>query len=88
MAHFSGCPNQPQCGTPLCHTSDLDAFALGDLVLRVDSEAGFNYVLEASPDVQPASWTGIQTNVGGGLITFTIPVAPVPPSQFYRIRVE
>lgn len=60
----------------------------GNLVLQLQSTAGFSYVVEASPTVSPASWTGIQTNAGGGVLTFTIPVDPGNPQRFFRVRVQ
>lgn len=59
-----------------------------NLVFKVHTESGFSYVVEASPTVSPASWTGIQTNTGGGVLTFTIPVDPANPQRFLRIRVQ
>jgi hypothetical protein len=45
-------------------------------------------VVEATPALVPASWTAIQTNAGGGLLTFTIPIDPANPERFFRIRVQ
>ena len=56
------------------------------LTLRVNSQTGFNYVLQATPQLAPASWTAIQTNAGGGLLTFTIPITGT--QQFFRICVQ
>jgi autotransporter-associated beta strand protein len=59
-----------------------------NIVLQVVSEAGFNYVVEATPILAPATWTGIQTNAGGGTLTFTIPINPSAQKQFFRVRVQ
>jgi autotransporter-associated beta strand protein len=62
-----------------------------NLVLKLQSEAGFNYVLEATPALVRASWTGIQTNAGGGLLSFTVPINSANPAnrqQFFRFRVQ
>ena len=59
-----------------------------DLTLRVDSQAGLNYVLEATPLLVPATWTGIQTNAGGGSLTFTVPINPATANMSFRIRVQ
>jgi hypothetical protein len=57
-----------------------------NLTLQVSSQAGFNYVLESTPSLAPANWTAIQTNSGGGLLTFTIPTN-ASAQHFFRIRV-
>lgn len=59
-----------------------------NLVLKLQSAVGFNYVLEATPALVPASWTGIQTNAGGGLLSFTVPINPANRQQFFRFRVQ
>jgi autotransporter-associated beta strand protein len=59
-----------------------------NFTLQVSSDAGFNYVLEATPQLAPATWTGIQTNPGGGTLTFSIPITPGTPKQFFRISVQ
>ena len=67
----------------------LPASASGtNFVLLVQSQSGFNYVVEATPALAPENWTGIQTNAGGGLLTFTIPIDPANPERFFRIRVQ
>jgi autotransporter-associated beta strand protein len=58
-----------------------------NLTLQVNSQTGFNYVLESTPQFAPANWTAIQTNAGGGLLTFTIPITPGSPQQFFQICV-
>ncbi len=57
-----------------------------NLTLQVNSQAGFNYVLQATPQLSPANWMGIQTNAGGDLLTFTIPV--ISTQRFFRICVQ
>ena len=53
------------------------------------SSSGFNYVLEATPALAPATWTGIQTNAGtGGTLNFSIPITPGNPQRFFRINVQ
>ncbi|MGN6555919.1 MAG: beta strand repeat-containing protein [Verrucomicrobiota bacterium] len=59
-----------------------------NLTVQVASEAGFNYVLQATPALSPATWTDIQTNAGGGTLTFSIPVTPGNPQRFFRINVR
>jgi autotransporter-associated beta strand protein len=60
-----------------------------NLVFQVNgSQSGFNYILEGTPQLLPAAWTGIQTNAGGGTLTFSVPVTANPPQQFFRIRVQ
>jgi autotransporter-associated beta strand protein len=58
-----------------------------NLTLQVNSQMGFNYVLETTPQLAPANWTAIQTNAGGGLLTFTIPIN-ANTQQFFRISVQ
>jgi hypothetical protein len=57
-----------------------------NLLLRVATDTGFEYVLESTTNLAPvAIWTPIQTNVGtGGLITNLIPVSKNTPKRFYR----
>jgi autotransporter-associated beta strand protein len=57
------------------------------LTLQASSQAGFNYVLQAAPQLAPANWTAIQTNAGGGVVTFTIPIS-AGTQQFFRICVQ
>lgn len=53
------------------------------------STSGFNYVLQATPVLAPATWTGIQTNAGtGGTLNFTVPITPGNPQGFFRINVQ
>jgi hypothetical protein len=53
------------------------------------SQNGHNYVLEATPQlVVPVTWTRVQTNAGGGTLTFSAPVSPGKPHQFFRVSVQ
>ncbi len=53
------------------------------------SQIGFDYVLQASPALVPATWTGVQTNAGtGGPLDFIFPIIPVNVQQFFRISVQ
>jgi beta-mannanase len=54
-----------------------------NLVVQVGSVIGLAYVLEATPQLAPANWTAIQTNPGGGLLSYTIPAGS--GQQFFRI---
>jgi hypothetical protein len=76
----SAIPTSPQILPPVLVATNL--------VIQVNSQAGFNYILEATSQLAPPVWTGIQTNPGGGTLTFTIPISPVNPRQFFRIRVQ
>ena len=54
-----------------------------------NSQTGFNYVMEATPALAPAIWTGVQTNAGnGGTLNFTFPITPGNPQQFFRINAQ
>lgn len=59
-----------------------------NLEFQVASQSGYDYVLEATPQLAPANWTDIQTNAGGGTLTFTIPVNSTNLQQFFRVRVQ
>jgi autotransporter-associated beta strand protein len=58
-----------------------------NLTLQVNSQSGFDYVLQATAQLTPANWTPIQTNAGGGVLTFTIPIS-ADAQQFFRICVQ
>jgi len=58
-----------------------------NLTLQASSQTGFNYVLQSTAQLAPPSWTAIQTNAGGGLLTFTIPVSG-SMQQFFRLCVQ
>jgi autotransporter-associated beta strand protein len=57
-----------------------------NLLLQANSQTGFNYVLQATAQLVPANWTAIQTNAGGSLMNFTIPITST--QQFFRICVQ
>jgi autotransporter-associated beta strand protein len=57
------------------------------LTLQTSSQTGFNYVLQSTAQLAPPSWTAIQTNAGGGLLTFTILVSG-GSQQFFRLCVQ
>jgi beta-mannanase len=59
-----------------------------NLTFYINSQSGFDYVLEMTPQLAPASWAGIQTNAGGGTLTFAIPVNLTNPQRFFRISVQ
>jgi hypothetical protein len=56
--------------------------------MQVVSQSGFNYILEATTQLAPTSWTAVQTNAGGGTLNISVPVSPATPQQFFRIRVQ
>jgi hypothetical protein len=59
----------------------------GNLTMKVPSITGVSYILEASPTLSPASWSGIQTNSGtGGLLNFSAPVTT--GNAFLRIKTQ
>ncbi len=58
-----------------------------NLVLRIGSQTGFSYVLQTAAQLQQPNWVPLQTNVGGGLITITIPMNS-PTQQFFRMAVH
>lgn len=61
----------------------------GNFTAQSASQVGFNYVLQGTPVLAPATWTNLQTNAGtGGTLTFTIPITPGSPQRFFRINVQ
>jgi autotransporter-associated beta strand protein len=58
-----------------------------NLTLQTSSQSGFNYMLQATAQLTPSNWTAIQTNAGGGVLTFTIPIS-AGTQQFFRICVQ
>jgi hypothetical protein len=62
----------------------------GSFILQVaSSQSGFNYVLQATPSLAPATWTNVYTNAGtGGTLNFTNLITPGTPRQFFRISVQ
>jgi hypothetical protein len=58
-----------------------------NLNLQFQSEAGVNYVLQAATNLAvPIFWTSISTNTGtGGILTFSPPVDPLEPQQYFRV---
>jgi len=59
-----------------------------NLMFSINSQTGYNYVLEVTPQLIPATWTGIQTNAGGGTLSFNLPISPAAARQFFRIHVQ
>ena len=61
----------------------------GNFTAQSASQTGFNYILEATSVLAPATWTGVQTNAGtGSTLNFSVPVSPGNPQKFYRIKVQ
>jgi autotransporter-associated beta strand protein len=58
-----------------------------NLTFQVNSQSGFNYVLQSTAQLVPANWTAIQTNAGGSLLSFIIPIS-ADSQQFFRICVQ
>ena len=57
-----------------------------NLALQTSSQSGFDYVLQMTTQLTAPDWTAMQTNAGGGLVTFTIPI--IGTQQFFRICVQ
>ena len=76
----SSLPPQPLIQSP--------AILGSDFTLQVNSQPGFNYVLEATTNLVPANWIGIQTNPGGGVLIFTNVISGTNRQQFFRILVQ
>ena len=58
-----------------------------NLTLQMNSVGGLNYILQASPQLSPANWIPVQTNSGGGLLTFTVPVNG-SRQQYFRVCLQ
>lgn len=93
-------PGGPQFGTfyidnvyfyagataPTIESSKLSG---GNFTVQAASQAGFNYVLQATPTLAPPTWSNVLTNAGtGGTLNFSIPVSPDSPQRFFRINVQ
>ncbi|HEY9509545.1 MAG TPA: hypothetical protein VIV82_06755 [Verrucomicrobiae bacterium] len=93
-------PGGPQFGTfyidnvyfyagataPMIESSKLSG---GNFTVQAASQAGFNYVLQATPSLAPPTWSNVLTNAGtGGTLNFSIPVTPDSPQRFFRINVQ
>ena len=61
-----------------------------NLVVRVGTVVGFDYVLETATNLVPGTiWAPILTNLGtGGVITNFIPASRTTPKRFYRYQVR
>jgi autotransporter-associated beta strand protein len=59
-----------------------------NFTMSVASQSGFQYVLEATPQIAPTSWSGVQTQAGGGTLVFSVPITPATPRQFFRVGVH
>lgn len=61
-----------------------------NLLLRVATQSGYNYVLQDTTDLTPpVVWVSQITNSGSGLtVTNAIPVSSGTPKQFYRYKVQ
>ena len=58
-----------------------------NFTLKVATQAGLSYVLQATPSLAPSAWTGIQTNTGTGkMMTFTTPITAANPVRFFRVE--
>jgi hypothetical protein len=63
----------------------------GQLVLRINTDLGSQYVLQSTTNLgsAPIIWMPVSTNAGtGGPITNTVPVTSTPPNQFFRYQVQ
>ncbi|HTB85754.1 MAG TPA: autotransporter-associated beta strand repeat-containing protein [Candidatus Sulfotelmatobacter sp.] len=56
----------------------------------VSQDSSLNYVLQATPQLVPASWSNIQTNsgAGGSTLNFSTPISPANPQRFFRLSVQ
>ncbi len=63
---------------------------LGNIVIRTDTTAGYNYLLLSTTNLTPpVIWITNSTTAGtGGTITNTVPVSSTPPNRFFRYLVQ
>jgi len=61
-----------------------------NLVLRVETVAGHNYLLQSATNLTPPiSWITNSTTAGtGGTVTNTVPIMQTPPNHFFRYLVQ
>jgi autotransporter-associated beta strand protein len=61
-----------------------------NLVLRVATVTGYNYILEATTNLAPPIvWSAVVTNAGnGGMVTNTAPIRSTQPKMFFRYLVQ
>jgi len=70
-------------------TVQSPAVSGGNFTAQSTSQVGFNYVLQGTPSLAPATWSNLQTNAGtGGTLNFSVPVTPGDPKRFFRINVQ
>jgi len=70
-------------------TVQSPAVSGGNFTATTASQVGFDYVLQGSPSLAPATWSNLQTNAGtGGTLNFSVPVTPGDPQRFFRINVQ
>jgi len=61
----------------------------GNFTAQSASQTGFNYILQATAALGPASWANVQTNAGtGGTLNYSVPIVPGSPQRFYRVQVQ
>ena len=61
-----------------------------NLLLQIDTQTGYNYVLQNTTNLTPpVTWVSQFTNIGSGLtVTNAIPVSRSTPKRFYRYMVQ
>ena len=85
-AIFASSP--PPASSPSSPVIQSPALMGTNFTLQVSSQSGFNYVLQATTNLAPADWIGIQTNPGGGMLTFTNAIDSTNRQQFFRIQAQ
>jgi hypothetical protein len=59
-----------------------------NFTFQANSQPGFSYVLEGATGLAPANWTALQTNGGGTLLSYSIPISPDHPRRYFRLRAQ
>jgi hypothetical protein len=79
--YFYVAPTSPTIGSPIVAGSNM--------TLPVATQNGFDYVLQGSPLLAPATWSNIQTNAGtGGTVNFSVPISLANPQHYFRIKAQ
>ena len=87
---FLNVTNAPAAPAPQPTILPVYGDGLGNIVIRTDTTAGYNYLLLSTTNLTPpVVWVTNSTTAGtGGTITNPVPVSFTPPNQFFRYLVQ
>jgi Bacterial Ig domain len=72
---------------PASPTIALSFSNTSNLLLQAGSQAGFSYVWQTAAQLTQPNWISVQTNAGGSVLTFTVPINSAT-QQFFRLTVR